>query len=617
MSRRLPIVVLAAVLLATPRFAAKKALFDNFHAETAGNARDWQIDTDQPVPLPAQSGITAGTPGTYWTGAISSWAVALVQRGYTVETNTAALTYGNSGNPRDLANYDVLIVDEPNTLFSAAEASAIFSFVQNGGGLVAISDHAGSDRNNDGQDSPKIWNAMDPSHLLGVSFASTGNANNSISQTSTNVRAVSTDSITRGPVGNVTGFAFHSGTTMTLYPAVNASVRGEVWMNGLAETSTTGLMCASAVYGNGRVVFAGDSSPADDGTAAPGNSNIFDGWGEAGATDSTLFLNATLWVTRRDAGDLTPPTVAVTSPNGGETWKAGSTHAITWSASDNIGVTAVDLAYSTDGGTSYPNTIATGLANSGTYAWAVPNAPGSAVRVRATARDAAGNSAQDGSNASFTIDRWTITASAGANGVIAPSGAVAVVEGANQAFTIAPNSGFSVASVVVDGASVGAVTSYTFTNVAARPHDLGDVLGRLDRAVPDGLGRLPRELRGRRELGERLHERHRRDALGSGRGRRHRHDPERFEDHDQHRHVRHRHHGWRAEGREPEPRGHDLPAGDGHDGRAPTPSTCCSTSPGSTRARWASRGRPSSTRRATARARCASTRAPTARRSPS
>ena len=466
MSRRLPIVVLAAVLLATPAFAAKKALFDNFHAETAGNA-DWQIDTDQPVPLPAQSGITAGTPGTYWTGAISSWAVALVKRGYTVETNTAALTYGDSGNPRDLANYDVLIVDEPNTLFSAAEASAIFSFVQNGGGLVAISDHAGSDRNNDGQDSPKIWNAMDPSHLLGVSFASTGNANNSISQTSTNVRAVSTDSITRGPVGNVTGFAFHSGTTMTLYPAVNASVRGEVWMNGLAQTSTTGLMCASAVYGNGRVVFAGDSSPADDGTAAPGNSNIFDGWGEAGATDSTLFLNATLWVTRRDAGDLTPPTVAVTSPNGGETWKAGSTHAITWSASDNVGVTAVDLAYSTDGGTSYPNTIATGLANSGTYAWAVPNAPGSAVRVRATARDAAGNSAQDGSNASFTIDRWTITASAGANGVIAPSGAVAVVEGANQAFTIAPNSGFSVASVVVDGASVGAVTSYTFTNVAA------------------------------------------------------------------------------------------------------------------------------------------------------
>ncbi len=467
MRRKLPILLLAAVLLASPAFAAKKALFDNAHAETAGNA-DWQIDTDQPTPLPAQSGITAGTPGTYWTGAISSWAVALVKRGYTVETNTAALTYGNTGNPRDLANYDVLIVDEPNTLFSASEATAIFAFLANGGGLVAIADHSGSDRNSDGQDSPKIWNALDPSHLLGVSFASTGNSNNNIVQTSTNVRAVATDSVTRGPVGNVTGLAFHNGTTMTLYPAVNPSVRGEVWMNGLAQTSTTGVMCASAVYGNGRVVFTGDSSPADDGSAAPGNSSIYDGWGEAGATDSTLFLNATLWATRRDAAvDATPPTVAVTSPNGGETWKAGSAHAITWTASDNVGVTAVDLAWSADGGATYPNTIATGLTNSGAYAWSVPNAPGATVRVRATARDAAGNSAADGSNANFTIDRWTITASAGANGTISPTGAVAVVEGASQAFTITPNSGYTVSGVTVDGASVGAVTTYTFTNVVA------------------------------------------------------------------------------------------------------------------------------------------------------
>lgn len=463
----LAVAVLSTALISAPAFAVKKALFDNAHAETAGNA-DWQIDTDQPIPLPAQSGITPGSPGTYWTGAISSWAVALVKRGYTVETNTAALTYGNTSNPRDLANYDVLIVDEPNTLFSAAEATAIFAFLQNGGGLVGVADHNISDRNNDGQDSPRIWNALDPSHLLGVSFAITGNSNNNITQTSTNVRAVASDSITRGPVGNVTGLAFHAGTTMTLWPAANSSVRGEVWMNGLAQTSTTGVMCASAVYGNGRVVFVGDSSPADDGTAAPGNSNIFNGWGEAGATDSTLFLNATLWATRRDAAaDATPPTVALTAPNGGETWKVGATQSVTWTASDNVGVTAVDLAYSTDGGATFPNTIATGLTNSGSYAWTIPAAPGTALRVRATARDAAGNSAADASNASFTIDRWTITASAGANGTISPSGAVAVNHGANQSFTITPNSGFTVSTVTVDGASVGATTSYTFTNVTA------------------------------------------------------------------------------------------------------------------------------------------------------
>ncbi len=62
---------------------------------------------------------------------------------------------------------------------------------------------------------------------------------------------------------------------------------------------------------------------------------------------------------------------------------------------------------------------------------------------------------------------FTITASAGANGSISPSGSVVVNQGANQTFTITPNSGFKVASVTVDGANVGAVTSYTFSNVQA------------------------------------------------------------------------------------------------------------------------------------------------------
>ena len=39
--------------------------------------------------------------------------------------------------------------------------------------------------------------------------------------------------------------------------------------------------------------------------------------------------------------------------------------------------------------------------------------------------------------------------------------------GDDQSFTITPDSGYQVADVLVDGASVGAVTSYTFTNVQA------------------------------------------------------------------------------------------------------------------------------------------------------
>jgi len=70
-------------------------------------------------------------------------------------------------------------------------------------------------------------------------------------------------------------------------------------------------------------------------------------------------------------------------------------------------------------------------------------------------------------NASFNILTYTINASAGANGNISPSGNVNVNYGQNQTFTITPDTGFEIADVLVDGVSVGAVPTYTFTNVTA------------------------------------------------------------------------------------------------------------------------------------------------------
>ena len=58
-----------------------------------------------------------------------------------------------------------------------------------------------------------------------------------------------------------------------------------------------------------------------------------------------------------------------------------------------------------------------------------------------------------------------ITATADANGSIEPSGEVMVDFGTDQTFTITPDPGYAVADVLVDGDSVGAVTSYTFTKV--------------------------------------------------------------------------------------------------------------------------------------------------------
>lgn len=60
---------------------------------------------------------------------------------------------------------------------------------------------------------------------------------------------------------------------------------------------------------------------------------------------------------------------------------------------------------------------------------------------------------------------YTIKASAGANGTISPAGWCSVVENGNQTFTFTPDKGYTVAKVLVDGKSVGAVKSYTFKDV--------------------------------------------------------------------------------------------------------------------------------------------------------
>jgi uncharacterized repeat protein (TIGR02543 family) len=73
--------------------------------------------------------------------------------------------------------------------------------------------------------------------------------------------------------------------------------------------------------------------------------------------------------------------------------------------------------------------------------------------------------------ATFAINTFTITSTAGLNGTIAPLGSTPVAYGDSLQFTITPSSGYQVDSVSVDGVSVGAPTSYTIQNIAA-PHTI-------------------------------------------------------------------------------------------------------------------------------------------------
>ena len=277
---------------------SKKFLFDATKAETAGNA-DWVIDEDsnipQRFPTPLQSNITATTSESFWTGALSSWGIALVKLGNTVETlpSGKSITYGNTGNVQDLANYNVFVVDEPNIRFTAAEKTAILNFVKNGGGLFMISDHTASDRNNDGWDSPAIWNdLMTTNNVQSNPFGFKIDLTN-ISETSTNVTTIS-NPITNGSQGVVNTIKFNNGATSTLTPG--SAAKPLLWKTTSAQ-GLTNVLAAYSTYGTGRITLVCDSSPADDGTGAVGNT-LYPGWTDLSGNHSRLHLNASLWLAK-------------------------------------------------------------------------------------------------------------------------------------------------------------------------------------------------------------------------------------------------------------------------------------------------------------------------------
>ncbi len=305
-------------LFSNPNFAQKsRVLFDATRAEMAGNA-DWIVDADkwnlksengkmviankggeanpQRFPTPPSSGISSNTPETYWKGALSAWAVALVKQNCDVETLPfdGRITYGDKGNQQDLANYQLFVICEPNIKFSKSEKDALLKFVQNGGGLFLVGDHEKSDRNNDGCDSPCVLNDFfntnnDP---FGIVFEM-----NSFSETSNNVKSDSKE-LVNGKMGKVSSIKFSAGASLQINPAKNKSVRGAIFRKGSSVSGNSGVLCAYSQYGSGRIVVLGDSSPADDGTG-DSQDKLYTGWEEQSGDHAKLIINASLWLLKK------------------------------------------------------------------------------------------------------------------------------------------------------------------------------------------------------------------------------------------------------------------------------------------------------------------------------
>ena len=404
------LLLVLSLALALPLLGQQKSvLFEAGHAQTAGNA-DWTLDEDscgiaQRYPTPDQSGITSSTAETYWNGGHSAMGVDLVKKGFHVESLPAGarITYNDTTNAQDLKNYNVFVIPEPNTRFTAAEVTAIRSFVQNGGGLLMISDHAGADRNSDGWEPPAIFNdLMGSPSVFGITYNTTSTDKTfgwfddhpDVNYTTDTTSPI----IFTGAFGNPSstkGLGLFGSTSMT----ISGAAKAHIWKTGVAKGSTSGVTFATSTYGTGRVAGIGDSSVTEDATNGCGHTTYL-GYNDPQWDNGLLIANAVYWLANGSSGgggDVTAPTVSVTAPANGAT--VSGTVTITASASDSgSGMSKVE--FYVDGALRTTDTT-----SPYSWSWDTTTFANSSHTIMAKAYDVAGNSAS--SSVTVTVNNNT------------------------------------------------------------------------------------------------------------------------------------------------------------------------------------------------------------------
>jgi hypothetical protein len=120
---------------------------------------------------------------------------------------------------------------------------------------------------------------------------------------------------------------------------------------------------------------------------------------EAGGTLASTSATGTI----ENDDNTVAPTVAVTSPNGGETLTTGTSATLTWTATDDVAVANVKIELSRDGGATFSEVIAASAPNTGSYNWTVTSPAVATATIRVTAEDVNCHTSADTSDAVFAI----------------------------------------------------------------------------------------------------------------------------------------------------------------------------------------------------------------------
>jgi subtilisin-like proprotein convertase family protein len=172
----------------------------------------------------------------------------------------------------------------------------------------------------------------------------------------------------------------------------------------------------------------------------------------------------------------------VTAPNTNVTWSALSNQTVTWNVagSDVAPVNApnVDILLSTDGGQTYPTTLASAVPNDGSETVTLPNVTSSTARIMVRGSN---HIFFDISNTDFTISApltdFTLSVSPSSQTACVPANAIYVVD-------IGATGGFSGnINLSVSGVPTGATSSFS-TNPVSAPGTSDLTIGNTSNATP-------------------------------------------------------------------------------------------------------------------------------------
>ncbi len=293
----------------------------------------------------------------------------------------------------------VLITANPTSLNNLTTASFSFSGTDTGGGSVSYYQCSIDGAAFSNCSSPKVYSSL-----------SVGNHNFSVTATDT-----------AGNISTAATYAWTIDLTAPVVAITSPSSNGNIILaSSLASYSASGTCSENGVL----VQFSGVSTGTTNCSAGvwsytidltsqiDGTLNLIasqtDSAGNTGSSSACTFIK-----------DTVAPAVGITAipinPS-----KGGSTQNITWTATDtNIQTNPISIFYSIDNGATWVS-IASNIANTGTYAWTLPTVDSSQSKIKITSIDLAGNSTTaisggfviDSTAPTFTPSQFTINSGA-------------------------------------------------------------------------------------------------------------------------------------------------------------------------------------------------------------